>query len=79
MDEIAGLRARSVFATRAPVDFADRQNIGDGLLLSMMMDAGTSSRFDLEQPTPTKPTRCRGYSVGPRLCSQPSSCGSNKC
>ena len=44
MDEIAGFRARSVFAPRAPADFADtRQDIGYRLLLSMMMDASTSS------------------------------------
>src|SRR5882757_9195440 len=53
VNEIAGLRARSVFAPRAPTDFADaRQDICDRLLLSMMMDAGTGSRFDPQQPTP---------------------------
>ena len=55
MDEIAGFRARSVFAPRAPADFADaRQDIGDRLLLSMMMDARTSARLDLEQSTPQR-------------------------
>ena len=55
MDEITGFRARSVFAPRAPADFADaRQDIGDGLLLSMMMDAGTRPRLDLEQPAPQR-------------------------
>src|SRR5882724_8998439 len=55
MDEIAGFRARSVFAPRAPADFADaRQDIGDRLLLSMMMDARTGSRLDLEQPAPQR-------------------------
>ena len=38
MDEIADLRARSAFTPRTPADFADiRQDIGDRLLLSMMM------------------------------------------
>src|SRR5437773_4398908 len=55
MDEIAGFRARSVFAPRAPADFADaQQDIGDRLLRSMMMDARTGSRFDLEQPAPQR-------------------------
>jgi hypothetical protein len=55
MYEIAGFRARSVFAPRAPADFADaRQDIGYRLLLSMMMDASTSSRFDLEQSAPQR-------------------------
>src|SRR5271167_3769618 len=53
MDEITGLRTRSVFAPRAPADLADaRQDISDGLLLSMMMDARTGSRFDFEQSAP---------------------------
>ena len=54
MDEIAGFRARSVFASHAPADFADaRQDIGDRLLLSMMMDA-RRPRVDLEQPAPQR-------------------------
>ena len=75
MDEIAGFRARSVFAPRAPADFADaRQDIGYRLLLSMMMDASTSSRLDLEQPAPQRrldaELRCdRGQAHGAwRLC-----------
>src|SRR5437868_14910568 len=75
MDEIAGFRARSVFAPRAPADFADaQQDIGDRLLLSMMMDARTGSRFDLEQPAPQRrldaKLRCdRGQAHGAwRLC-----------
>jgi hypothetical protein len=55
MDEIAGFRARGVFAPRAPADFAGAgQDIGDRLLLSMMMDACTGSRLDLEQPAPQR-------------------------
>src|SRR5580700_892885 len=55
MDEITGFRARSVFAPRAPADFADaRQDIGDRLLLAMMMDARMGSRLDLEQPAPQR-------------------------
>src|SRR6266446_7065676 len=55
MDEIADFRARGIFTPRAPADFADaRQDIGDRLLLSMMMDARTGSRLDLEQPAPQR-------------------------
>src|SRR5580704_13462801 len=55
MDEITGFRARSVFAPRAPADFANaRQDIGDRLLLAMMMDARMGSRLDLEQPAPQR-------------------------
>src|SRR5208337_5338044 len=75
MDEIAGFRARGVFASRAPADFADaRQDIGYRLLLSMAMDASTSSRLDLEQPAPQRrldaELRCdRGRAHGAwRLC-----------
>jgi len=53
MDEIAGLRAGAVFASRAPTDLANaRQDIGDRLLLAMMVDTRTSSRLHLEQPAP---------------------------
>lgn len=53
MDEVAGLRARAMFASRAPADLADpRQDIGNRLLLAMMVDARASSRPDLEQPAP---------------------------
>jgi hypothetical protein len=53
MDEITSVRARRVFTPLAPTDVADaREDIGDGLLLAMMMDAGTGSRLDLEQPAP---------------------------
>src|SRR6266699_5531853 len=75
MDEIAGFRARSVFAPRAPADFAGAgQDIGDRLLLSMMMDACTGSRLDLEQPAPQRRLdaelrRDRGQAHGAwRLC-----------
>src|SRR5258708_19213601 len=75
MDEIAGFRARRIFAPGAPADFADaRQDIGDRLLLSMMMDARTGSRLDLEQPAPQRrlnaELRCdRGQAHGAwRLC-----------
>src|SRR5258708_23466954 len=78
MDEIAGFRARRIFAPGAPADFADaRQDIGDRLLLSMMMDARTGSRLDLEQPAPQgrldAELRCdRGQAHGAwRLCSSP--------
>ena len=53
MDEVAGLCARNVLASRAPTDLADaRQDIGDRLLLSVMMDARAGSRRDLKQPAP---------------------------
>jgi hypothetical protein len=75
MDEIAGFRARNAFTPRAPADFADaRQDIGNRLLLSMMMDARTGSRLDLEQPAPQRRLdaelrRYRGQAHGARrLC-----------
>jgi hypothetical protein len=41
--------ARGVFAPHTPADVADAgQDISDRLLLSMMMDARTGSRLDLE-------------------------------
>ena len=45
--------AHGVFAPGAPADLVEaRQDIGDRLLLSMMVDPGTGSWLDLEQPTP---------------------------
>src|SRR5277367_2231127 len=53
MDEVAGLRAGAVFTSRAPADLTEaRQNIGNRLLLAVMVDARTSSGPDLEQPAP---------------------------
>src|SRR5258707_705919 len=53
MDEIAGFRGRGIFAARAPADFANaRQDVGDRLLLTMMVNAGAGSRLDLEQAAP---------------------------
>src|SRR5438270_12786737 len=53
MNEIAGLRTRDRVSSLAPADFADAgEDIGDRLLLSMMMDARARSRRYLEQAAP---------------------------
>ncbi len=53
MDEIAGFRGRGIFSPRAPADFANaRQDVGDRLLLAMMVNARAGSRLDLEQAAP---------------------------
>ena len=76
MDEIAGLRARSEFPPLAPADLADAgQHVGDRLLLSVMMDAGTGPRLDLEQAAPQRrldaDLRCdRGQARGARRLSR---------
>jgi hypothetical protein len=50
MNEIAGLRARNRFTFFATVDFADAgKHVGKGLLLAVMMNAGSRSRRHLEQ------------------------------
>ena len=55
MDEIAGFRARSEFASVAPADFADAgENVGDRLLLAVMMNACPRSRRHLEQAAPDR-------------------------
>src|SRR5258708_16141167 len=53
MDEIAGFRGRGTFSPRAPADFANaRQDVGNRLLLAMMVNSRAGSRLDLEQPAP---------------------------
>jgi len=53
MDEITSVRACGVFTPRAPTHFANaREDIGDGLLLAMMMNAGARSGLDFEQSAP---------------------------
>ena len=53
MNEIAGLRTRDQFSSRAPAYFADAgEHVGDRLLLSMMMYSRPRSRLDLEQAAP---------------------------
>src|SRR5450432_3936382 len=55
MNEIAGLCTRGRFASFAPADFADtREDVGDGLLLAMMMNSGPRSRCHLEQAAPDR-------------------------
>jgi len=75
MNEIAGLRSSNRFSPRAPTDFADPgQNVGDGLLLSVMMDTRARSGGHREEAAPD--CRCdtergcnRGAALGPwRLC-----------
>ena len=53
MNEIAGLRARNRFSSFAPADFADAgEDVGDRLLLSVMMHARARFRRHLEQAAP---------------------------
>ena len=53
MDEIAGFRGRGIFSPHTPADFADaRQDVGDRLLLAMMVNARAGSWLDLEQAAP---------------------------
>src|SRR5450631_4512014 len=55
MDEVAGLGAGRILSLRTPADLADTgEDIGDRLLLSMMMNPGARSRFDLEQSAPKR-------------------------
>src|ERR1700730_7431731 len=55
MDKIAGFRRRRTFSPRAPADFANaRQDVGDRLLLAMMVNARAGSRLDLEQDAPQR-------------------------
>jgi len=63
MNEIASLRARNRFSFCAPAYFADAgQHVGDRLLLSVMVNSCTLSRFDLEQTAPhcRSDAQCRG-------------------
>src|SRR5437016_6449496 len=75
MDEVAGLRRPGMLSPRPPADFADaRQDVGDRLLLAMMVNSGTGARFDLEQSAPQRRLdaglrRNRGQAHGAgRLC-----------
>lgn len=53
MDEITSLRLRYIFALLAPADLARAgEDIGDCLLLAMVMNASPGSRLDLEQSAP---------------------------
>jgi len=53
MNEIAGLRSRDRFSLFAPADFADAgEDVGDRLLLSVMMDSRPRSRLYFEQAAP---------------------------
>jgi len=53
MNEIAGISAGGVFALRAPADIAcTREDVGDCLLLAVMMNSGTGSRLDFKQAAP---------------------------
>ena len=53
MNEIAGFRSRREFTPHSPADFTDaRQDIGDRLLLSMMMNSRAGARSHLEQSAP---------------------------
>ena len=55
MDEIAGLRARCELTSCTPAYLADAgQHVGNRLLLSMMMNSGPRSRFNLEQAAPDR-------------------------
>src|SRR3978361_1187768 len=63
MNEIAGLPPRRRFGCFAPANFADAgEHVGDGLLLSMMMDSRPGSRLHLEQASPDR----RGDAERPR-------------
>jgi hypothetical protein len=65
MDEISGFPARRAFALRTPADFAVAgEDIGDRLLLAMMMNTCAGSRQDLEQAAPQRRSdaELRGYS-----------------
>src|SRR6202022_2357812 len=53
VNEIAGLRARDEFAVRAPTHFAyARQNVCDGMLYAVMVNARPSALLDLEHARP---------------------------
>src|SRR6267154_3543 len=53
VNEVAGLRVRYEFTSCTPANLADAgEHIGDRLLLSMMVNSGPRSRFDLEQAAP---------------------------
>src|SRR6266481_1813835 len=55
MNEIASLCTRDRFTSFAPADLANAgEDVGDGLLLSMMMNSRTGSRLHLEQSAPDR-------------------------
>ena len=65
MNEIAGLCTRDRFSSLAPADFADAgKDVGDRLLLAVMVNPGLRSRLDLEQASPESrtDTECGGDS-----------------
>ncbi|MGA8445821.1 MAG: hypothetical protein WB766_11595 [Roseiarcus sp.] len=53
VNEIAGLRTRREFAVQAPPHFTNAgQNVCNGLLHAMMMNARPGARLHLEQAAP---------------------------
>jgi hypothetical protein len=55
MNEIAGPRTRPMFSLRAPAYFADAgENVGNRLLLSVMVNSCPRSGFHLEQAAPDR-------------------------
>jgi hypothetical protein len=53
MNEITGLCARDKFPVFAPADFANaREDVGDRVLLSVMMNSSSRSRLYLEHSAP---------------------------
>ena len=64
VNEIASDRISGKFSIFAPTHFADpRQNVGDGLLRAVMMNAGACAGLHFEQASPERRVRRRAAAL----------------